>query len=80
MDEQSKSMDENSKPMDELMKTSQQTEIIPTLPTSEIVLKVTKILPLDVFYNPLHKAIVRRQRKRKRVETPKLPPRNDQWT
>jgi len=53
-------MDEQSKPMDEQVTTSQQTEIIPALPTLEIILKVTEIPPLDVFYSPLHKAIVRR--------------------
>jgi len=69
-------MDEQSKPMDEQATTSQQTNIIPTLPTSEIILKVTEIPPLDVFYSPLHKAVVRRQTKRKRVETLELPTRN----
>lgn len=56
---------------------SQNAKIIPTFPTSKIILKVTEILPLDVFYNPLHKAIVRTQRKRRRVETPKIPPGNE---
>jgi len=38
---------------------------------------VTEIPPLDVFYNPLHKVVVRRQRKRRRIETPKVPPGNE---
>jgi len=62
--------------MDEQATTTQQTEIIRTLSTSEIILKVTEILPPDVFYSPLHKVVVKRQRKRKRVETPELPPGN----
>ena len=37
-------------------------------------LKVTEISPLDVFYSPLHKAVVRRKRKRRRVDTPEFPP------
>ena len=63
--------------MDEQATTSRQAEIIPALPTLEIVLKVTEITPLDVFYSPLHKVVVRRQRKRKRVETLELPPGNE---
>ena len=39
-------------------------------PNDEIVLKVTDIPPLDVFYNTLHKVVVRKQRKRRRIETP----------
>ena len=66
-----------SKLMDEQVIKSQQTEIIPTLPTSEIVLKVTEIPPLDVFYGPLHKVVARRERKRRRIETLELPPRNE---
>jgi len=51
---------------------SQHTKIILAFPTLEIILKVTEIDCLDVFYNPLHKAIIRRQRKRRRVETPQI--------
>ena len=46
--------------MEEQATMPQHTEIIPALPTSEIVLKVTEIPPLDVFYSPLHKDVVRR--------------------
>lgn len=38
---------------------------------------MTKIPALDVFYNPLHKVVVRRQRKRRRVKTPEIPPGNE---
>jgi len=51
---------------------SQHTQIILALPTLEIILKVTELPCLDVFYNPLHKAIVIRERKRRRVETPQI--------
>ena len=43
-------------------------------PTKEIVLKVTDIPPLDVFYSPLHKSVVRKQRKMRRME---MPPGNE---
>jgi len=33
---------------------------IPIAPSSEIMLKIEEILPLDVFYNPQHKEVVRR--------------------
>jgi len=46
--------------MDEQGTSSQHTEIIPALPTSEIGLKVIEIPPLDVFYIPLQKVVVRR--------------------
>jgi len=38
---------------------------------------VIEIPPLDVFYSPLHKDVVRRQRKRRRIETIAFSPRND---
>ena len=59
--------------MEEQETTSQHTKIIPALPTSEIVLKVTEIPPLDVFYSPLHEPVVRRKRKRRRVDAPEFP-------
>ena len=67
----------NSEPMNEQVMTSPQTEIIPTLPTLEIVLKIIEIPPLDIFYSTLHKVVVRRQRKTRRIETPELSPRNE---
>lgn len=63
--------------MEEQATTSQHTEIIPALPTSEIVLRVTEIPPINVFYSPLHKDVVRRKRKRRRVDAPKFPPGNE---
>ena len=35
-------------------------EHIPITPSSEIMLNVEEISPLDVFYSPQHKAVVRR--------------------
>ena len=75
-DTEPKSVSEQSKPVEEQATTSQHAEIILSLPTLEIVLKVTEIPQLDVFYSPLHKAIVRRQRKMRRVDTPEFPPGN----
>lgn len=63
--------------MDEQGTSSQNMEIIPPLPTSKIILKVIEIPHLDVFYSPLSKDVVRRQRKRRRVETLKIPPGNE---
>lgn len=66
-----------SEPMSEQGTSLQNIEIIPTFLTSEIILKVTEIPPLDVFYSTLHKVVVRRQRKRRRVETPEIPRENE---
>lgn len=43
---------------------TQEKEHIPVFLSSEIVLKVEEIPPLDVFYSPQHKAVVRRQSKK----------------
>lgn len=43
-------------------------EFIPAFPTSELVLRVEKIPPLDIFYSPKHKVIVKRQRKKIKIE------------
>ena len=59
--------------MEEQATMSQHTEIILTLPTLEIVLKVTEIPPVDVFYSPLHKALVRRQRKKEKGRHTRIP-------
>lgn len=48
----------------------QDREVIPADPTTEIVLNVIDIPRLDAFYSPLHKSVVKRQRKRRRIETP----------
>ena len=46
----------------------QDVEIIPEHPTGQIVLKIEEIPPLDVFYSPKHKAVVRRQRKGRKMD------------
>ena len=43
-------------------------EHIPITPSSELMLKIEEIPPLDVFYSPQHKAVVRRQRKKRKLE------------
>ena len=44
-------------------------EHIPITPSSEIMLKIEEIPPLDVFYSPQHKVVVRRQRKKRKLES-----------
>lgn len=39
------------------------------IPTSNIVLRIEEIPPLDVFYSPQHKAIFKRQRKKRKLES-----------
>jgi len=43
-------------------------EHIPITPSSEIMLKIEEIPPLDVFYSPQHKAVVRRKRKERKLD------------
>ena len=43
-------------------------EHIPIAPSSELMLKIEEIPPLDVFYSPQHKAVVRRQRKKRKLD------------
>ena len=45
-----------------------ETEHIPIAPSSELLLNVEEIPPLDIFYSPQHKAVVRRQRKKRKLE------------
>lgn len=45
-----------------------ETEHLPIAPSSELLLGVEEIPPLDVFYSPQHKAVVRRQRKKRKLE------------
>jgi len=45
-----------------------ETEHIPITPSSELMFKIEEISPLDVFYSPQHKAMVRRQRKKRKLE------------
>ena len=50
-------------------------EIIPENLTDEIVLHIEEIPPLDVFYNPKHRAVVKRQRKKRKIDhSPLLTP------
>ena len=46
----------------------QDVEIIPENPTGEIMLKIEEIPPLDILYSPKHRAMVRKQRKRRRTD------------
>lgn len=43
-------------------------EIIPENPFDEIVLHIEEIPPLDVFYNPKHRAVIKRQRKKRKID------------
>lgn len=61
---------------------TQEMEHIPIAPSSKIVLRIEEIPPLDVFYSPQHKAIIRRQRKTKNIYsvlTPKDEPLDVLW-
>ena len=49
-------------------------EIIPKDPSDQIILQVEDIPPLDVFYSPKHRAVVKRQQKRRRIDQPSLFP------
>lgn len=40
----------------------------PIIPSFQLVLNIEEIPPLDIFYNPQHKAVVRRQRKKRKLE------------
>ena len=43
-------------------------EIIPENTSDEIVLYIEEIPPLDVFYNPKHRAVIKRQRKKRKID------------
>ena len=49
-------------------------EIIPKDPSDQVILQVEDIPPLDVFYSPKHKAVIKRHRKRRRINKPSLFP------
>ena len=53
---------------------TKEVQIIPKDPSDQIILQIEEIPPLDVFYSPRHKAVVKRQRKRKRTDQPSLFP------
>lgn len=44
-------------------------EHVPITPSSEIMIKIEEILPLGLFYSPQHKAVVRRQRKKRKLNS-----------
>lgn len=44
-------------------------EHIPIAPSSEIMLKIEEIPPLDVFYSPQHKAVVRKKIKKQKLDS-----------
>lgn len=48
---------------------TQEVEHIPVTPTSKIVLRIEEFPPLDVFYGPQHKAIVKRKRKKRKLDS-----------
>ena len=47
---------------------TQDVELIPTTPTSEIILTIEEIPPLDVFYSPTHKVVIKSQRKKRKLD------------
>src|SRR6202020_2021180 len=49
-------------------------EIIPKDPSDQIILQIEDIPPLDVFYSPRHRAVVKRSRKRRRIDQPSIFP------
>lgn len=53
---------------------SKDMEIIPKYPSDQIVLQIEYIPPLDVFYSPKHRVVVKRQRKSRRLDQPSLLP------
>ena len=53
---------------------SKDAKIIPKDPSDQIVLQIEDIPPLDVFYSPKHRAVVKRQRKRRRLDQSSLLP------
>ena len=60
-----------SNPQVEIME-NQDMEIIPEHPTKEIMLKIEEIPPLDIFYSPKNRAVVKKQRKRRRTDQDSL--------
>ena len=63
---------------------TQDVELIPATTTFEIILRNEEILPLDVFYSPTHKAVIKRQRKKRKlyvatITTPDNEPMDIVW-
>lgn len=48
---------------------TKETEHIPISPSSKIVLRIEEIHPLDVFYSPQHKVVIRRQRNKRKLDS-----------
>ena len=53
---------------------SQDVEVINKDPSDQIVLQVEEIPPLDIFYSPKHRAIVKRFKKKRRLDQPSILP------
>lgn len=47
----------------------QEVEHIPVTPTSEIIMRIEEIPPMDVFYSPQHKAMVKRKRTKIKLDS-----------
>ena len=56
--------------------TSKDVEVITKDSSDQIVLQVEDIPPLDVFYSPRHKAVIKRSRKRRRLDQPSIFPKH----
>ena len=52
----------------------QNVEVITQDPSDQIDLQVEEIPPLDIFYSPKHRAVVRCSRKRRRLDQPSILP------
>jgi len=48
--------------------TQKDIEIIPKNPSGEITLNIEEMPPLDVFYSPKHRVVVKRQRKKRKID------------
>lgn len=53
---------------------SQNVEVITRDPSDQIVLQVEEIPPLDIFYSPKHRAVVKHSKKRRRLDQPSIFP------
>src|SRR5690606_703919 len=53
---------------------SQDVEVINKDPSDQIVLQVEEIPPLDIFYSPKHRAVIKRSKKRRRLDQPSIFP------
>lgn len=48
--------------------TLKEIKIIPKYSSSEIALSIEEIPPLDVFYSPKHRVVVKRKRKKRKID------------